>query len=119
MNTHPFAALFALPIVFLLVNLAGLVVCGATLVSCICRLNAVKVTLGRVSFVQIMYLSFAFWAFGTFLDLAAGMVLEWHQAAVGLGIIFHLLLTYPQWVGEDVVGDLVYWEDVHAHTANG
>jgi hypothetical protein len=120
MNTaHAFTALLALPTVLFLVNAIGIILCAGVLVSCICRVNAAKVTRGRVTFTQLMYLAFAFWAFGTALDLARGIVLEWHAASVGLGIVFHLLLTYKQWKGEDVVGDLLYWEDGHAGASNG
>lgn len=118
MNHHAFQTLFALPLVLLLVNLLGLVVCAACLVSCVCRVNAAKVIRGRVTFTQLMYLAFALWAFGTFLDLAAGIVLGWHQGAVGLGIVLHLLSTYRFWIGEDPVCD--YWAgECNAHTANG
>lgn len=93
--------LFTLPPEFLFFNLLGMLVTAGVAVSCVCRVNAASVTRGRVTLTQMMYLAFAFWAFGTFVELACGSLIGFHNAAVGLGLILHLLISYPQWRDED------------------
>lgn len=100
--------------------LAGGVVCAAIVVSCVCRLDASRAPAAlRLSVPQVMYLSFAFWAFGTLLDLVAGIPVRWHDVAAGLGIVAQLALSYPRWQGHDVVGDAIGWEDGSVRPANG
>lgn len=100
--------LFALPTEFLVFNLLGMLFTAALAVSCVCRVNASSVTRGRVTLTQLMYLAFAFWAFGTFVELACGSLIGFHNAAVGLGLFFHLTISYPQWREEDPVCHAVH-----------
>lgn len=116
-----FVELFLAAVAFVttVTNMLGIIVCAGIAVSCICRLDAARVSPGRLTLTQVMYLAFAVWAVGTLLDILSGFSVGWPGAAVGLGIMLHLHLTYKQWAGADPVGDAIHWEDGHAGPANG
>lgn len=90
-------ALLSLNAPVLVANLAGIAVCLIVMVVCICRVNVTQPKVGRISMLQGMYVCFAFWAMGTMLLLMQGQLIGFHNAAVGLGILLHLRLSYRNW----------------------
>lgn len=99
--------LLNLPIESLLANIAGLIVCVVVMFICVCRLNVSQSMPLRVTLQQLMYICFALWAAGTWRELWRGQEISLHVAAVGLGILIQLLLSYKQWkVQEALVMEL-------------
>lgn len=105
----------ALRIADVLLMFAVLLVCAFVALSCVCRINAARVTPWRISLTQAMYIGFGFWAMSTVVEVLTGLEsASLCHLGAGMAIMLHLYLTYPQWRGEDLVGDLAHWEDGHA-----
>lgn len=108
--------LLNLPVDHLLANGAGILVCVAIIISCVCRLNVAPSMPWRMSLTQMMLIAFAFWAAGTMRDLWLGHDIGFHGAAAGFGIILYLVTTYKEWREQEDAADVVekqprLWED--------
>lgn len=108
-------------------NMAGLVVCSIIMFVCVCRLNFSPARPLRLSLSQVMHISFAFWAAGTFVDLWRGHLIGFHGAAGGFGICLYLFLSYREAVTRayllrsreamlrEAWNEPAYQEDSHAY----
>lgn len=97
------SSLLNLPTDHMLANIAGLLICAVIMVVCVCRLNLSRARRFRVTVMQVMLISFAFWAGGTFADLWRGGDIGFHGAAAGLGILSYLLISYRHWRLQDAL----------------
>lgn len=92
----------------LVANVLGIGVCLIIMFVCICRLNVSKTMRLRVSMTQLMLICFAFWAASTARELFLGEDIGLHNAAVGLGILLYLAVTYRQWMVEEALAQEAY-----------
>lgn len=76
---------------------AGVVVCAAVLLACICRVNLLQSPkLHRMSW-GVLYIAYALFALGTLLDLILWAETDWWVCAGIAGVMLQLLLTHKDW----------------------
>jgi hypothetical protein len=88
----------------------GLLVTLGIMMSCICRINAMRPRPWRITLEACMYLLFAAWAMEAFMDLVFLQMFSGYDIAIGAGIMLHLHSTYKHWEGDDCVCDVLnFW----------
>jgi hypothetical protein len=79
--------------------LAGVVVCAAIVVACICRVNLMRVGRQKLGWLAL-YILWAPFALGMLIDLVSyPWRVDWYVCFGVAGILLHLTLTRRKWAG--------------------